>query len=140
MYGWLLDHVKDEDRRVLLGKWSLCLAAPHIGGSFRDFCKETGRIRRTAERHLQSEFQRISSAIIKFPESLQEPDWSRVSPMMPNSAIDLDKVGTPVAKHDLHWLPGDAKPFHDADSPELAALIKRLEKANRKRARSRQAV
>ncbi|TCU10443.1 hypothetical protein [Rhizobium sullae] len=42
MYRWLLDYVKDEDRRVLLGKWSMCLAAPHIAGSFRDFCKKTG--------------------------------------------------------------------------------------------------
>jgi hypothetical protein len=66
MYGWLLEYVKDEDRRVLLGKWSMCLAAPHVAGSFRDFCKDTGRIRRTSERYLQNEFQRISSELIKF--------------------------------------------------------------------------
>lgn len=134
MYGWLLD-VQDDERRVLLGKWSMCLAAPHIAGSFRDFCSQTGRIRRTAERWLHGEFQRISSAVINFPQSLQEPDWQRVSPMMPNSAIDFDRVRTPAAKHDMHWLPADAKPFHDPDSPELASLIKRLEKANRKRSR-----
>jgi hypothetical protein len=137
MYGWLLD-IGDDDRRVLVSNWSMCLAAPHVAGSFRDFCRKTGRIRRTAERHLQNEFQRISSMIIKFSQSLQEPDWSRVSPMMPNSATDLDKVRTPVAKTETHWLPGDAKPYHDPDSPELAALIKRIEKANRKR-RGRQA-
>ena len=39
--------------------------------------------------------------------------------MMPNSGSDLDKARTPVAKHDLHWLPGDAKPYHDPDSPGL---------------------
>ena len=137
MYGWLLQ-VNDDDRRVLVSNWSMCLAAPHVAGSFRDFCRQTGRIRRTAERHLQNEFQRISSDLIKLPQSLQEPDWARVSPMMPNSATNLDKVRTPAAKHDLHWLPGDAKPYHDPDSPELAALIKRIEKANRKR-RGRQA-
>ena len=91
MYGWLLDHVKDEERRIILGRWAMCLAAPRIGGSFRDFCQKTGRVRRTAERRLQNEFQSISSALIKFSRSLQEPDWSRVSPMMPNSATDLDK-------------------------------------------------
>jgi hypothetical protein len=139
MYGWLLEYVSDEERRVLLGKWSMCLAAPHIGGSFRDFCQKTGRIRRTAERWLLGEFQSISSAVIKSDQSLHEPDWSRVSPMMPNSAIDLDKVRTPAAKHDMHWLPADARPFHDPDSPELAALIKRLTKANRKRRGNRAA-
>ncbi|MHC2297879.1 DUF6362 family protein [Rhizobium mongolense] len=139
MHGWLLEYVKDEDRRVLLGKWSMCLAAPHVAGSFRDFCKDTGRIRRTSERHLQNEFQRISSELIKFPQSLQESDWSRVSPMMPNSATDLDKVRTSVAKHDLHHLMDGANPVYDPLSPELAELVKRLEKANRRRERKRQA-
>ena len=59
--------------------------------------------------------------------------------MMPNSAIDLDKVRTPITKHDMHWLPVGAKPIHNPDSPELAALIKRLTKANRKRRGNRAA-
>jgi hypothetical protein len=43
---------------------------------------------------------------------------------MPNSATDFDRVRTPAAKHDMHCLQADAKPFHDPDSPDLAALIK----------------
>jgi hypothetical protein len=139
MYGWLLEYVKDDERRVILGKWSMCLAAPHIGGSFRDFCQNTGRIRRTAERWLHNEFQSISSALVNFSQSLQEPDWGRVSPMMPNSSTDLDKVRTPVAKSETHWLPADAKPYFDPENPELAALIKRIDKANRKRRGNRAA-
>jgi hypothetical protein len=139
MYGWLLEYVTDEERRIILGKWAMCLAAPHVGGSFRDYCQKTGRIRRTAERWLHNEFQSISSALVNFSQSLHEPDWSRVSPMMPNSSTDLDKVRTPVAKSETHWLPADAKPYHDPDSPELAALIKRIEKANRKRRGSKAA-
>ena len=135
MYGWLLDHVRGEDKRILLGKWSMCLAAPHIAGSFRDFCRTTGRIRRTAERNLHSEFQHVSSEIIKNAQSLHEPDWTRVSPMMPNSRSDLDKLRRPVERHALHGMTIDAKPVHDPDSPELAALIKRIEKANARRAR-----
>lgn len=115
MYGWLLQHVTDEERRVLLGKWSMCLAAPQIAGSFRN------------------EFSSITSALLKAAQSLHEPDWSRVSPMMPSSATDLDKVETPVATSQTHWQPADAKPIHDPDSPELAKLIKRLERANRRR-------
>lgn len=133
MYGWLLQYVADDERRVLLGKWSMCLAAPHIAGSFRQFCQKTGRIRRTAERRLQNEFSSISSALLKSAQSLREPDWSRVSPMMPNSATDLGKVGTPVETSLRHWLPADAVPIHDPDSPDLAKLIRRLERANNRR-------
>lgn len=133
MYGWMLQHVSDEERRVLLGKWSMCLAAPQIAGSFRQFCQRTGRVRRTAERRLQNEFSSISSALLKSAQSLHEPDWSRVSPMMPNSATDLDKVETPVETSHTHWLPTDAIPVHDPDIPDLAKLIKRLERANKRR-------
>lgn len=133
MYDWLLKFVPDEERRVLLGKWSMCLAAPHIAGSFRQFCQRTGRVRRTAERRLFNQFQVIAAEIIKIPQLLQQPDWQRVSPMMPNSATDLAKVETPVAASSTHWLPADAIPFHDPSSPDLAKLIKRLERANKKR-------
>jgi hypothetical protein len=66
-------------------------------------------------------------------KSLHEPDWSRVSPMMPNSSSEFDKVRTPVAKHELHSMEAGAKPIYEPHSPELAALVRRLEKANRKR-------
>lgn len=135
MYGWLLDYVGDRERRVLLGKWSMCMAAPHIAGSFRQFCKKTGRTRRTAERRLFSQFQSIAAELIKIPQSLQEPNWQRVSPMMPNSDTDFDKIRGPLTKYALHGMTLDAKPVYDPDSPELAALVKRLEKENRRRQR-----
>lgn len=135
MYGWLLDYVRDEERRVLLGKWSMCIAAPHIVGSFRQFCKKSGRVRRTAERRLFREFQHVSNEMLKTSQSLHEPNWSRVSPMMPNSDSDFDKVREPVARHALHGMTADGKPVYDPDSPELAALIKRMEKANLRRQR-----
>jgi len=140
LYGWMLKMVSDDERRTILGRWSMCLAAPHVVGSWRQYCQKTNRIRRTAERHIQCEFQSISSGLIKNAKFLHEPDWSRVSPMMPNSATDFDKVRTPVAKHSLHMIEDGAKPRHDPNSPALAALIKRIEKANRKRdARRRKA-
>ncbi|RVG20282.1 DUF6362 family protein [Sinorhizobium meliloti] len=139
MYGWLLDYARDDERRVLLGKWSMCIAAPHISGSFRQFCKKTGRVRRTAERRLFNEFQHIASELIKIPQSLQEPNWNRVSPMMPNSDTDFDKFREPLTKYVLHGMTSDAKPIYDPASPELAALIKRLEKANRRRQREKRA-
>jgi hypothetical protein len=133
MYGWLLQHVRDDERRILLGKWSMCLAAPDIAGSFREFCKTTGRIRRTAERKLAGEIQHVSSQLIKNLQSLHEPDWSRVSPMMPNSTTDLHKMRIPLAKHDLYDLPAESRPINDPIHPDRIALIKRLEKANRRR-------
>lgn len=134
MYGWMLEYVTSEDRRYLLGKWSMCQAAPHIAGSFRQYCQKTNRIRRTAERHLFIEFQSVSSALLKFAQSLQEPDWSRVSPMMPNSGTDLGKVGTRAEKRPSHWLPDESRPIHDPNSPELDELARRIERGNRRRA------
>ncbi|MDL2397448.1 DUF6362 family protein [Rhizobium mayense] len=137
LQDWLLIHARDEERRILLSRWSVCLAAPHIVGSFRDFCVRTGRVRRTAERRIQSEFRNVADALLAISPRLQEPDWSRISPMMPNSAGSLERVKTPHAKHETHWLPEDAKPVFDAANPELAALAKRLERGNRRRAKMR---
>lgn len=132
---WLRIHVRDEERRVLLSRWSVCLAAPFVAGSFRDFCARTGRVRRTAERRIQSEFQNIARTLLAVSPILQEPDWSRIAPMMPNSAGGSERVKPPTIKHEMHWLPDDARPVFDAASPELAELAKRLERANRRRAK-----
>jgi len=132
---WLRVHVKDEERRVLLSRWSICLAAPYVAGSFRDFCTRTARVRRTAERRIQSEFQNLASVLLTASPILQEPDWSRISPMMPNSPGGLERIKCPAPRHESHWLPDDARPVFDAASPELAELAKRLERGNRRRAR-----
>ncbi|MFB9952048.1 hypothetical protein ACFFP0_24635 [Rhizobium puerariae] len=139
MYGWMLDFVRDEERRTLIGRWSMCMAAPHIAGSFRDFCRTTNRIRRTAERRLLSEFHHVSSEIIKNAQSLHEPDWARVSPMMPNSGSDLHKIRTPLVRYQLHDLPDENRPVNDPQHPDRIALIKRLERANRRRKRKQAA-
>ena len=135
LQDWLRVHVRNEERRILLSRWSVCLAAPHVAGSFRDFCARTGRVRRTAERHIQAEFHNIAAALLATSPVLQEPDWSRISPMMPNSAGGSERLKPPVTKHETHWLPDDARPVFDAASPELAELAKRLERENRRRAK-----
>lgn len=132
---WLRTHIRHEERRILISRWSVCLAAPHVAGSFRDFCARTGRVRRTAERHIQNEFHNVTVALLVTSSILQEPDWSRISPMMPNSAGSFERVKPTVTKHETHWLPDDARPVFDAESPELAELAKRLERENRRRAK-----
>ncbi|AYG66772.1 MULTISPECIES: DUF6362 family protein [unclassified Rhizobium] len=132
---WLRVYVKDGERRILLSRWSVCLAAPYVAGSFRDFCARTRRVRRTAERHIQSEFQNLAGVLLAGTPILQEPDWSRISPMMPNVPDRLDRVKLRAPKHENHWLPDDARPVFDAASPELAELAKRLERGNRRRAK-----
>jgi hypothetical protein len=132
---WLRVHVGDVERRILLSRWSICLAAPHIAGSFRDFCARTGRVRRTAERRIQSEFQKLAGVLFAASPMLQEPDWSRISPMMPNAAGGVDRTKPKAPTHETHWLPDDARPVFDAASPELTELAKRLERGNRRRAR-----
>lgn len=104
-YEWMLKYVHDDERRIILGKWAMCLAVPRISGSFREFCKKTGRVRRTAERRIDTQIIEISAAIRKNAQSLQGPNWFRTSPMMPNQATDLDKMGTVT-----HWMSDDAKP------------------------------
>ncbi len=132
---WLRVHVKDEERRILLSRWSVCLAAPYVAGSFRDFCSRTGRVRRTAERRIQNEFQALAGVLLASSPILQEPDWSRISPMMPNAPSGVERVKPPAPRHETHWLPDDARPVFDAASPELAELAKRLERGNRRRAK-----
>jgi hypothetical protein len=77
----------------------------------------------------------VAKALLAVSPALQEPDWSRISPMMLNSPSSLERVKEPAAKHETYWLPNDAKPVFDAASPELAALAKRLERENRRRAK-----
>ncbi|WP_245410788.1 DUF6362 family protein [Rhizobium sp. JAB6] len=132
---WLRVHVKDVERRILLSRWSICLAAPHIAGSFRDFCAGTGRVRRTAERRIHSEFQKLADVLLAASSMLQEPDWSRIAPMMPNAPGGLDRIRPKAPKHETHWLPEDARPVFDAANPDLAELAKRLERGNRRRAK-----
>ncbi|NLS19514.1 hypothetical protein HGP16_23535 [Rhizobium sp. P40RR-XXII] len=132
---WLRVHVKEGERRILLSRWSVCLAAPYVAGSFRDFCARTGRVRRTAERRIQSEFQNLASVLLAGLPILQEPDWSRIAPIMPNASGRFDRVKPQAPKHENHWLPDDARPVFDPASPELAELAKRLERGNRRRAK-----
>lgn len=104
-YGWMLQHVLDDERRVVLGKWAMCIAVPRLVGSFREFCKKSGRVRRTAERRIDAQIIGISAAIRKNSQSLQAPNWSRVSPLMPNQASDFHKLAKVT-----HWMAEDAKP------------------------------
>lgn len=110
MYGWLLDYVQDDERRILLGKWSMCVAAPKQAGSFRDFCRKTNRSRSTAERRLNNEFTNVSISLIKNAKSLQAPNWSRVVPMVPNWAIDPNTVARRPPKNKTNWIAEDGRP------------------------------
>lgn len=105
MYGWLLDYLETDEERILLGRWAVSMAAPRIAGSFRQFCKKTGRSRSTAERRVDHALERVALSILKNAKSLQGPSWPRVMPMMPNQRIDLDKVATVTS-----WMAEGAKP------------------------------
>ncbi|MFU0507388.1 hypothetical protein [Pseudaminobacter sp. NGMCC 1.201702] len=116
LYRWLLDFVETDEDRVLLGKWSICMAAPRVGGSFRKFCKKTGRSRSTAERRVDRAFKAVADAILKNAQSLQGPNWSRVMPMMPNQRMDFGKMASIT-----RWMAPDAKPQH---IPEMLDVLR----------------
>lgn len=116
MQRWLLDFVMDQEHRVLLGRWSASLAVPRIVGSFRAWCKKTGRVRRTAERRVDAAFQAIAAALLQNAQSLQHPSWQRVSPLLPEWGRDIDMVAERVAEQrETYWRADDAKP---TDLPE----------------------
>lgn len=98
LYHWMTDYVHDDERRLILSQYAMCMAAPKKVGSFRSFCEKTGRVRRTAERRLDAQIIDITTVIWKKDQSLQCPDWSRVSPMLPKSGIKLDKMAAV-----MHW-------------------------------------
>lgn len=115
LYRWMPEYVQDDERRLILSQYGMCMAAPKKVGSFRSFCEKTGRVRRTAERRLDAQIIDITTFIWKKDQFLQCPDWSRVSPMLPRSGIKLDKMATV-----MHWMSDDAKPCNQPDMREAA--------------------
>lgn len=115
MQGWLLDFVPEEEHRMVAVRWSMCLATPKWSGSFGSFCKKTGRVRRTAERRVERTFQSVASALLNNARSLHEPDWGRVSQLLPKSDTHFGMVAERVAERQTHWRADDAKP---SDLPE----------------------
>ena len=119
---WLLDYVPDVEHRVLLMRWAASLAVPRIVGSFRSFCKKTGRNRTTAERRIDKAFHSIASDFVKNAKSLREPDWHRVVPMLPEWGRDIGMVAERVSQRSpSFWRADDAKPTHRSDLHEQAA-------------------
>lgn len=104
-FHWLTELVQDDERRAIVGMWSMCVAAPRFVGSFRSFCEKTGRVRRTAERRIDQQINAIAADLLKNGQSLHAPNWSRVSPMMPNQRSDFGKIARVT-----HWMADGAKP------------------------------
>ena len=113
MYGWLLDYVDNDEGRRLLGQWAACQATPKRAGPFRGFCKKIGLSRSTADRRVDRAFKAVAAAILKNAQSLHGPNWSRVMPMMPNSRIEVGKMGTIT-----RWMAEGAKPAHHPEMLE----------------------
>ncbi|WOC14989.1 hypothetical protein [Pseudochrobactrum sp. MP213Fo] len=115
LYCWMPEYVLDDERRLILSQYGMCMAAPKKVGSFRSFCEKTGRVRRTAERRLDTQIIDITAILWKKAQSLQCPDWSRVSPMLPKSGIKLDKMATV-----MHWMSEGARPSNLPETREAA--------------------
>ncbi|WP_416355542.1 hypothetical protein ACLNGM_14990 [Aureimonas phyllosphaerae] len=116
MQDWLLDFVADQEQRVVACRWAASLAVPRIAGSFRSFCKKTGRNRTTADRRVNLAFQSVASGLRKLAKPLREPDWSRTGPLMPDWATDFDMVAERVAERQTAWHAPNARP---TNQPEM---------------------
>ncbi len=87
MYGWMLEYVASDDSRILVGKWSMCMAAPRIAGSFRQFCKKTGRSRSTAERRLNDAFEQVAGDMVA-----TSTHWMRADAKLQHHREMLDPI------------------------------------------------
>jgi hypothetical protein len=123
MHGWLIDFIPDLEHRKLILAWSASMANPKRYGSFARWCKETGRVRRTADRRLLSAFSIVAALIRKNGKSLQAPDWNRVSTLAQVSGMDVGKMGNGAPKPSFEasdgigsWHAADAIPANDPDN------------------------
>lgn len=115
MHHWLPDYIGDAEQRVLVLRWSASIAVPKLVGSFRSFCKKTGRNRTTAERRADVAFYSVASSLLKGVKLLREPDWQRVMPMLPEWGSEIGMVAERVTERHNHWRADDARP---TDLPE----------------------
>lgn len=112
MQDWLLDFLPDQEHRILTARWAACLAVPQMAGSFRSFCRKSGRNRTTAERRIDVAFQGIARKFLNSSRLLRDPDWSRVMPMLPEWGSEIDMVAERVTERMTYWRAEDAVPVH----------------------------
>ena len=131
-HRWMLTLIPVDARRIVLGQWAACMVGASKFGSFRNFCNKTQPNRRTPQRWVDDEIQRIAEHFLKIPQSLHEPEWGRVSPMLRLSDSDLDTLRRRSFERSE-----DAVPGHDSSPESIAEITKHIAKSNQ-RARKEQ--
>ncbi|RFC66463.1 hypothetical protein DYI37_03205 [Fulvimarina endophytica] len=122
---WLLEFLDDIEHRRLVMAWASSIANPRRYGSFAKFCRKSGRVRRTADRRLQSAFSIVAALINKNSLSLQDPDAHRVSTLHRVSDMQMDKVaedrlpGHP-SRSGPAWRSEDAASHDDPEQRDLS--------------------
>ncbi|MFC3207387.1 hypothetical protein [Aquamicrobium soli] len=126
-HSWLPDLVTDDAHRYVLGQYAACMAGASTWGSFRNFCDKTQANRRTPQRWVDAEINGIAQYFCKSARSLHVPNWSRVSPMLRVSGIDLAKMSRPTFER-----ADDAVPVHIDDPVLMRELAKAITKSNKR--------
>lgn len=68
--------ITNDDDRKLVSSWASCIALPRRVGSFTQYCKRHGIVKRTCERKLQTIMIKLTSVIIAKQPVIACPDWN----------------------------------------------------------------
>lgn len=135
MHGWLIDFIPDLEHRKLILAWSASMANPRLYGSFARWCKNSGRVRRTADRRLLTAFSIVAALIRKNGKSLQAPDWNRVSTLAAVSGMAGGKIGESASNASFEpqdgigsWRAADAVPANDPDNQDFSWAERQAER------------
>lgn len=99
-----------DDERSLTTAWASCVALPKKFGSFTNYCKHRGLIKRTAERHLNTIMQQLTTALLAKYPTIANPDWVLVP------TLTKAHARTTLIKSHTYWRANDACP---KNLPEL---------------------
>lgn len=131
-WGWINDHPVQSERQLL---YAWAWQKTKKGKFLNDFAAREGIHSKTLRRAIIAICQRIADRLSQAGVACLEHGVDRMSEITPEHAPS--KVAS--QRYATHEMVAGAKPKHDPNSPETKALIKRLEKANRKRARKTRA-
>lgn len=128
-WGWINEHPVESDRKLL---YAWAWQKTKSGRFLNDFASREGINSRTLRRTITRICQAIADDLAQRKVACIDPAVDDVSEIEPE--IAPSKVAS--QSHANFEMAPDAKPKHDPNSPEIKALIKRLEKANRRRVKS----
>lgn len=93
---------QDSDRKLVSG-WATCLATPRKAGSFSQYCRQNGLVKRTAERRLNAIILALTTRLLADNRAIAAPDWRNLPALAPKQTGFQGRQKT-------YWRAADARP------------------------------